>query len=95
MRAPPTLGDAGGAGRLLGAGPPDLTAAARAASLRSAAPHEPRLAGVRSARRRALRPALLRGLFCGGTLCDEAMLVAGEPARTDPVEHPAVGPSWP
>jgi FdrA protein len=62
----------------LGAGRPDLTTAAQAALVRintddvswprwPAAEPQPRSPGL-----------ALRGLFCGGTLCDEAMLVAGE-----------------
>lgn len=60
---------------LLGADSPDLTAATEAALVRLGlpvpdwpawiAPDEPRFGS-------------LRGLFCGGTLCDEAMLIASE-----------------
>ncbi len=35
------------------------------------------------------RVGSLRGLFAGGTLCDEAMLIATDRARPDPLEHPA------
>ena len=31
----------------------------------------------------------LRGLFAGGTLCDEAMLIAAADARRHPLQHPA------
>lgn len=65
---------------LLGAGRPDLTAAAELVldrlgrpvpswPVRDAAPPRPDRSAGRQGR-------LLRGLFCGGTLCDEAMLVA-------------------
>ncbi|MEP6815656.1 MAG: FdrA family protein [Marmoricola sp.] len=58
---------------LLGPGQPDLTAAAD--TLLRALGHEvPQWPVVGGAPRRA--GALLRGLFVGGTLCDEAMLVA-------------------
>ena len=62
---------------LTGAGQPDLTAAAeqvlRAAGLLVPAwPHWPPRAP------RPTRPGVLRGLFAGGTLCDEAMAIASE-----------------
>lgn len=57
---------------LLGAGRPDLTAVAERVveRLGGTAPAWPVLGKAEP------RPGLLRGLFCGGTLCDEAMLVA-------------------
>jgi FdrA protein len=59
----------------LGAGRPDLTAtAASVADRLGVAWREPAVWGTTS--RRAARKGDLRGLFCGGTLCDEAMLVA-------------------
>jgi len=61
---------------LLGAGEPDLTAGAERvlAALDRPTPTWPRW-GERAA---STRVGLLRGLFCGGTLCDEAMLIAGQ-----------------
>ncbi|MFL6161477.1 MAG: FdrA family protein [Jatrophihabitantaceae bacterium] len=58
---------------LLGPGQPDLTAAVEQAlrALGVAVPRWP--AWPRPAEP---RPGCLRGLFCGGTLCDEAMLLA-------------------
>jgi len=60
---------------LLGAGQPDLTQAAEAvlAELGVPVPDWPRWGADRPP---AARAGALRGLFCGGTLCDEAMLVA-------------------
>jgi FdrA protein len=61
---------------LLGPGRPDLTAATEAALTRlGATPPEWPVEG--RARPRS-EPGLLRGLFVGGTLCDEAMLVAAD-----------------
>ena len=76
---------------LLGPGEPDLTAAAeRACSRPAAAPARtawPALARRRDRRRRA--GGVLRGLFCGGTLCDEAMLIAAAALGAGPLQHPA------
>ena len=58
---------------LLGPGEPDLTQAAEAVLTELGAPVPDWLALVAPAEP---RPGALRGLFCGGTLCDEAMLVA-------------------
>jgi len=51
----------------------------------------------------APRPGALRGLFCGGTLCDEAMLIAAAelgrirsniaPLPSDRVGRPSAPPS--
>ena len=75
----------------LGPGRPDLTAAVEDLA-RRAAPE-------RCPRGRTWRPGAssgpsaaggsLRGLFCGGTLADEAMLVAADGARRRPLQHPA------
>jgi FdrA protein len=64
---------------LLGAGEPDLTASAEAVldrlgHTRPTWPVAPPGAGAR----RESRGGWLRGLFVGGTLCDEAMLIAAE-----------------
>lgn len=63
---------------LLGAGQPDLTAAAEQVlhALDVAVPTWPRWQGARTAR--TTSGTALRGLFVGGTLCDEAMVIAGE-----------------
>ena len=69
-------------GRRSGAGRPDLTAAVEA-FLAGRGPRPVPTWPVTRSRRRSDRgrwpsaPARLRGLFCGGTLADEAMLVAG------------------
>ena len=73
---------------LLGKGQPDLTAAAEAvlARLGRDIPTWP-VAGAT-----ALPDpggSLLRGLFVGGTLCDEAMLIAADTLGADPQQHPA------
>ena len=61
---------------LLGAGRPDLTAAAEAV-LRRLGRDRARLAVVDRRDPTPRAPGrCLRGLFCGGTLCDEAMLIA-------------------
>ncbi len=95
---------------LLGAGRPDLTAAAERVleRLGRPVPTWPVVGLARQARqagqppRRTARQAaggdLLRGLFVGGTLCDEAMLVAGEslgPIRSNIPLSPelALGPA--
>jgi FdrA protein len=61
----------------LGAGQPDLTQAAEHVAERLGRPvtQWPTWGGDGGPRSPGLA---LRGLFCGGTLCDEAMLVAGE-----------------
>ena len=61
----------------LGQGRPDLTAATEAALSADGAPAPqwPSWPGTSPA---GPVPGALRGLFCGGTLADEAMLVAGE-----------------
>ncbi|HEX8303752.1 MAG TPA: hypothetical protein VF612_02665 [Jatrophihabitans sp.] len=58
---------------LLGPGQPDLTQAAESvlAELGTPAPDWPSWISPAEP-----RPGALRGLFCGGTLCDEAMLIA-------------------
>jgi FdrA protein len=60
----------------IGAGQPDLTAAAERAlrTLGVAVPQWPHWAGTSN----APHSGVLRGLFAGGTLCDEAMTIAGE-----------------
>jgi FdrA protein len=61
---------------VLGAGRPDLSEVARATALRLGAP-EPSWPRWSAPQPQPRRPGLaLRGLFCGGTLCDEAMVVA-------------------
>jgi FdrA protein len=59
---------------LIGPGQPDLTAAAEAAlrALGTEVPRWPHWPG----RNAPPRPGALRGLFAGGTLCDEAMVIA-------------------
>ena len=71
---------------LLGPGEPDLTAAVTQALAEYGAPAPDWPAWPAPAEP---RPGYLRGLFCGGTLCDEAMLIASRAAGRDPVEHPA------
>ncbi|HJQ00173.1 MAG TPA: hypothetical protein VJ851_01110 [Jatrophihabitans sp.] len=63
---------------LLGAGQPDLTAATEAAlvALGVAVPDWPRWLPSGRLPANRLSGRWLRGLFCGGTLCDEAMLIA-------------------
>ncbi len=58
---------------LLGPGQPDLTQATEAVLAELAAPVPDWPSWVAPAEP---RPGALRGLFCGGTLCDEAMLIA-------------------
>jgi FdrA protein len=62
---------------LLGPGQPDLTQATEAvlAELAAPAPDWPSWPAA-GGDRAGPRPGALRGLFCGGTLCDEAMLIA-------------------
>jgi FdrA protein len=61
---------------LIGVGQPDLTAATEQAlhALGVAVPTWPQWPGPPA----APRPGALRGLFAGGTLCDEAMVIAAE-----------------
>ena len=74
----------------LGAGRPDLTAAVESVltAVGADVPVWPtwEAAGDRSA---TTSSGSLRGLFCGGTLADEAMLVAGEVLGDITLEHPA------
>jgi FdrA protein len=79
---------------LLGAGRPDLTAATEQllAALDVPVPTWPTWGAPSEA-----RPGLLRGLFAGGTLCDEAMLIAADalgPVRSNIPLSPdlALGP---
>ncbi|MDQ1720967.1 MAG: FdrA protein, partial [Pseudonocardiales bacterium] len=58
---------------LLGPGQPDLTQATEAVLAELAAPVPDWPSWIAAAEP---RPGALRGLFCGGTLCDEAMLIA-------------------
>jgi FdrA protein len=58
---------------LLGPGQPDLTETAAAVAAALGTSWEP---PARDGRTPTARPGFLRGLFSGGTLCDEAMLVA-------------------
>ena len=64
----------------LGAGRPDLTAAVESvlSAVGAAVPEWPTWSAVGSDHDAAASTGSLRGLFCGGTLADEAMLVAGE-----------------
>jgi FdrA protein len=76
---------------LIGAGRPDLTAAAEQAirTLGVAVPEWPRRLG----RAPVPRPGSLRGLFAGGTLCDEAMIIAEE--RLGPIgSNIPLRPEW-
>jgi FdrA protein len=70
---------------LLGAGQPDLTAAAEQVLARLGLPvprtwpaSVPGVPDRPKAGRTSLRPRALRGLFSGGTLCHEAMVIASE-----------------
>jgi FdrA protein len=82
---------------LLGQGQPDLTMATEQVLTALGVAHDPWPSWLAPT---APRPGALRGLFCGGTLCDEAMLIASaelgairsniplEPAwRLDPSEQ--------
>ncbi|MDQ2749181.1 MAG: FdrA family protein [Actinomycetota bacterium] len=76
---------------LIGAGQPDLTAATEAAltALGAPVPTWPHWAG----RPGRPRPGSLRGLFAGGTLCDEAMVIAAE--RLGPIgSNIPLRPEW-
>ncbi len=81
----------------LGVGRPDLTAAAAAAAEAVGAPwHVPRPWAMTSAepaggQASASRFSVLRGLFVGGTLCDEAMLVATAVTGPLPSNIPLAG----
>ena len=70
-----SLGTPVAARRCSAPGQPDLTAAAEAVLRAASAATCPSLAGARRGRAPATGGAL-RGLFVGGTLCDEAMLIA-------------------
>ncbi|TDD84799.1 FdrA family protein [Actinomadura rubrisoli] len=76
----------------LGRGQDDLTAAATKALVALGRAH-PAWPSWHPARRPVPRPGALRGLFCGGTLCDEAMVIAasalGPIASNIPLE-----PDW-
>ncbi|WP_067462194.1 FdrA family protein [Actinomadura macra] len=76
----------------LGRGQDDLTAAATKALAALGHPH-PGWPSWRPARPPVSRAGALRGLFCGGTLCDEAMVIAagalGPVASNIPLE-----PDW-
>ena len=63
---------------LLGPGQPDLTRATEAvlAELAVPVPKWPSWIAPAGSGAAEPRPGALRGLFCGGTLCDEAMLIA-------------------
>jgi FdrA protein len=64
---------------LLGPGQPDLTQAAEAvlADLAVPVPDWPSwISSAATSPAAERRPGALRGLFCGGTLCDEAMVIA-------------------
>jgi FdrA protein len=61
---------------LLGPGQPDLTEATEAVLAELAAPAPDWPSWVAETTGSGRRPGALRGLFCGGTLCDEAMLIA-------------------
>ncbi|HTZ42623.1 MAG TPA: hypothetical protein VMB79_02080 [Jatrophihabitans sp.] len=65
---------------LLGQGQPDLTEATEQAlaALGRPVPDWPSWVQPAPASAVASRPGALRGLFCGGTLCDEAMLIVAE-----------------
>jgi FdrA protein len=78
---------------LLGQGQPDLTEAAQAAltAIGQPVPDWPRWAPAGAAPRAAAGG--LRGLFCGGTLCDEAMVIAA--GRLGPVySNIPLRPDW-
>ncbi|NMH93025.1 FdrA family protein [Pseudonocardia bannensis] len=62
---------------LLGRGRPDLTAAVEAA-LNALGRAVPRWPSWGTGDTPAARPGALRGLYTGGTLCDEAMVIASE-----------------
>jgi FdrA protein len=78
---------------LIGAGQPDLTAAAEAAlrAIGQPAPDWPYWPGEQSGGESSGRA--LRGLFAGGTLCDEAMVIAAD--RLGPVySNIPLRPDW-
>jgi FdrA protein len=75
---------------LLGQGEPDLTAATEAALSRLGKPIPEWPTWIERTKPRA---GALRGLFCGGTLCDEAMLIAS--AALGPVRsNIPLQPAW-
>ena len=75
-----------------GPGQPDLTAAAEQ-TLRAAGVPVPDWPHWAPDRDRPARPGALRGLFAGGTLCDEAMVIATE--RLGPVwSNIPLRPEW-
>lgn len=76
---------------MIGVGQPDLTTATEQAlrALGATVPQWPHWPG----RSGAPRPGMLRGLFAGGTLCDEAMVLAVE--RLGPIgSNIALRPEW-
>jgi FdrA protein len=75
---------------LLGPGQPDLTAATEEILRRLGRPVPAWPAWLGAERR---TPGALRGLFCGGTLCDEAMLIASEALGTIRSNIP-LRPEW-
>ncbi len=75
---------------LLGPDEPDLTQATEAALVRLAVPVPNWPAWVTS---EAVGSGALRGLFCGGTLCDEAMLIASA-ALGEVRSNIALRPDW-
>jgi len=81
-----------------GRGQPDLTAATERA-LRAAGLPVPAWPRWTPEHRRPVRPGMLRGLFAGGTLCDEAMVIASErlgPVRSNiPLRPEWALPPWP
>ncbi len=73
----------------LGPGQPDLTATARTVAEAAGATWEaPRRWGGDTPQR---RPGFLRGLFAGGTLCDEAMLLCVDAVETVASNIPLTG----
>jgi FdrA protein len=75
---------------LLGRGEPDLTAATEAALSRLGKPIPDWPSWIQISKQRV---GAIRGLFCGGTLCDEAMLIAS--ATLGPVRsNIPLQPDW-
>jgi len=75
-----------------GPGQPDLTAAAEQ-TLRAAGVPVPQWQRWMPDQQRPVRPGALRGLFAGGTLCDEAMVIASE--RLGPIwSNIPLRPDW-
>ena len=79
---------------VLGAGRPDLTAVAAAVCSRVGVPAPTWPSWSPAATSTARQPGLLRGLFSGGTLCDEALAVAG-PVLGPIASNLSFDPSWP